>query len=134
MGGGSYGPRLLTDVVPWAVLVAIIGLAGARRVHMSGLTNPELAAACALVLLAIVINARGALSVRAHHVWNLEMVVDRHPERNFDWSYPQFAAGLVAPPNYVSWRYPNESSTRAVTTPGVSQTISISEQSAHCHH
>ena len=88
VGGGSYGPRLLTDVVPWAVLVAIVGGAGARRVHMSGLTNPELAAACALVLLAIVINARGALSVRAHHVWNLEMVVDRHPERNF---------GLVVP-------------------------------------
>jgi hypothetical protein len=27
--------------------------------------------------------------------------LDKHPERALAWSYPQFAAGLVTPPDYV---------------------------------
>jgi hypothetical protein len=107
-GGGSYGPRLTTDLLPWFALLAIVGCAGAKRASSSILSGMEAGAAFALLALSIAINARGALSVYAHHVWNLEMVIDHHPERAFDWSYPQFAAGLIDPPDYVTWRYPSQ--------------------------
>jgi hypothetical protein len=50
----------------------------------------------ALLLVGIAINARGAYS-QATMDWNL----GRHGEnatRIFDWSYPQFLAGLINPP------------------------------------
>ena len=99
-GGYSYGPRLLTDMVPWLCLLAILGLAA--RVHKSGLINltkTEAALALALLSLSIVLNARGALSPATRR-WNLQVDIDRHPERALDWSYPQFAAGLVRPPKF----------------------------------
>jgi hypothetical protein len=105
-GGGSYGPRLSTDILPWFALMAIVGCAGARKSSPLIFSRLELLAVSALLGLSIAINARGALSVYAHHVWNLEMVIDHHPKRAFDWSYPQFAAGLIKPPGYVIWRYP----------------------------
>ncbi len=107
-GGGSYGPRLTTDLLPWFALLAIVGCAGVKKGTGLTLSRPELGAAFALLALAVAINARGAFSVYAHHVWNLQTVIDRHPERAFDWSYPQFAAGLIAPPDYVTWRYPSQ--------------------------
>ncbi len=106
-GGGSYGPRLSTDLLPWFALLAIIGCEGAKKSNCSILNGPEFGVAYALLFLSIAINARGACSVYAHHVWNLEMAIDHHPERAFDWSYPQFAAGLIKPPEYVSWRFPS---------------------------
>ncbi len=105
-GGGSYGPRLMTDTLPWLALLAILGCAAAATKRSYVLSGPEFAAATILLALSVAINARGAFSVYAHHVWNLEMAIDHHPERAFDWSYPQFAAGLIKPPAYVTWRFP----------------------------
>lgn len=97
-GGGSYGPRLLADAVPWLALIAVLGCAarvgGVKAAHFRRI---EVAAAIALLVVSIAINGRGAWSL-APIMWNLDVDIDRHPERAFDWSYPQFLAGIVAPP------------------------------------
>ena len=116
-GGGSYGPRLMTDLLPWFAMLAILGCAGAAQNRDFVLSRTELAAALTLLTLSVAINARGAFSVYAHHVWNLQMAIDHHPERAFDWSYPQFAAGLIKPPAYVSWRYPSQTRSSNVKPP-----------------
>ncbi len=99
-GGASYGPRLLTDVLPWFAVLAILGLAGRAKTHPLDNCRLELATACCLVALSIAINGRGAFSVSTQQ-WSTVVDVDRHPEHIFDWSYPQFAAGLIPPPDYV---------------------------------
>ncbi|HYL59809.1 MAG TPA: hypothetical protein VEU51_13140 [Candidatus Acidoferrales bacterium] len=98
-GGASYGPRLLADAVPWLALLAVLGCAA--RVDGAGalrFSRVEVACAATLLALSIAINGRGAWSWETT-VWNLEVDLDRHPERTFDWSYPQFIAGIVARPD-----------------------------------
>jgi hypothetical protein len=98
-GGASYGPRLLADAVPWLALLAVLGCAarvdGAGALHFSRI---EVICAVTLLVLSIAINGRGASSW-ATTIWNLDVDIDRHPERLFDWSYPQFIAGIVPPPD-----------------------------------
>jgi hypothetical protein len=97
-GGFSYGPRLLTDIVPWLGLLGMLGTralldarpAGsrARRLHLT--------AAGVLLALSVAIHARGAWSP-AGEAWNMVPVsVDVRPDRVWDWRHPQFLAGLQA--------------------------------------
>jgi hypothetical protein len=87
-GGFSFGPRLLTDAVPWFVLLTIIGLKAALR----NLRGPEFVAGALLLALSIGINGRGATS-EATAMWNVRPAsVDEHPERRWDWRDPQFLA------------------------------------------
>lgn len=87
-GGFSFGPRLLTDAVPWFVLLTIIGLKAALR----NLRGPEFVAGALLLALSIGINGRGAIS-EATAMWNVRPAsVDEHPERLWDWRDPQFLA------------------------------------------
>jgi hypothetical protein len=93
-GGFSYGPRLLADAIPWLALLAILGYA-ARLRSANRFSRPEIAAALSLLALSIAINGRGAISV-ATATWNVEVDIDRHPERVWNWSNPQFMAGLLS--------------------------------------
>jgi len=87
-GGFSFGPRLLTDAVPWFVLLTIIGLKAALPI----LRGPEFVVGALLLALSIGINGRGATS-EATAMWNVRPVsVDEHPERLWDWRDPQFLA------------------------------------------
>ena len=95
-GGYSYGPRLLADTLPWLALLAILGCAA--RLRTAKFSRSEVVAAFALLALSIAINGRGALSWPSAK-WNVVVDIDRHPQRAWDWSYPQFMAGLIAPPN-----------------------------------
>jgi hypothetical protein len=99
-GSYCYGARLMMDSLPWFVLLAILGCAGATTARNSNFGRGELAAAFALLALSIAINARGAFSISTQQ-WSTVVDVDKHPEHVFEWSYPQFAAGLVSPPEYV---------------------------------
>jgi hypothetical protein len=99
-GGHSYGPRYTTDLLPWLVMLAILATAEAKRRQELLSTRLGWQLAFVLITLSIVINARGATS-RWCHAWNAVVAVDQHPERVFDWSFPQFAAGLVHPPPYA---------------------------------
>jgi hypothetical protein len=98
--GYSYGPRLLTDAIPWLALLAILGCAA--RLRSNGIARfgrIEAIAGFALLALSIAINARGAISWPTAH-WHVVVDLDNHPERAWDWSYPQFLAGLIEPPKY----------------------------------
>ena len=99
-GGYSYGPRLLTDAIPWLALLAILGTAGRLLSTPSAKFNSsEAITALALLVLSIAINGRGALAWPTA-TWHIVVDIDSHPSRAWDWSYPQFMAGLIAPPKY----------------------------------
>ncbi len=94
-GGFSYGPRLLADVLPWLALLAILGCAARlRSADNAKFSRTEIATALSLLALSIAINGRGAISV-ATAAWNIEVDIDRHPEQVWNWSNPQFMAGLL---------------------------------------
>lgn len=102
--GHSYGPRYFTDMVPWFVLLGILGV----RAMLDSRDEPgsqsgsfgfriELAIAGILLLLSVLIHGHGAFS-HAAWMWNVVPVnVDRQPARVWDWRQPQFLAGLSPP-------------------------------------
>ncbi len=91
-GGWCYGPRYFTDAIPWFVLLAILGLDAMRRAPASSNHRTEIAAALFLLALSVAINMRGAWSFSGLD-WN---PIEQHGD--FDFRYPQFMAGLIAPP------------------------------------
>jgi hypothetical protein len=103
-GGTSYGPRLLTDLVPWFAILGILGCAGLRQYCIetaasraedrSRYRKVVLATAMALVMIGVAINTRGAVSWQTA-VWGVAVNIDYHPERVWDWRNPQFTAGLL---------------------------------------
>lgn len=104
-GGGCYGPRYTTGLVPWFVLLAVSGVKAmltwrdVRSAEFSPLRwRAQLVAGAALLTLSVFINARGAVSVETWR-WNvLPVSVDKDHSRVWDWRYPQFLAGLINPP------------------------------------
>lgn len=95
-GGYCYGPRLLTETIPWFVMLAVMGLDALRRASDAIVVRREIAAGIFLLAIAVALNARGACSISAMD-WN-DTVTAHHPEWIFDWRYPQFLAGLIEPP------------------------------------
>jgi hypothetical protein len=100
-GGFAYGPRLLTDLVPWLALLAMAGVVAWRRAGDSEsagyarVRGAELVVASVLLALSVWINWRGANSI-ATAWWNVVPVsVDTDPSRVWDWSQPQFLATRV---------------------------------------
>lgn len=105
-GGHSFGPRFTTGLVPWFVLLAVLGLKARllwrqRQAAASGLRTGwrvENALGVALLALSVFINARGATN-HATWLWNQRPLdVDQHPERLWDWRQPQFLAGALPVP------------------------------------
>jgi hypothetical protein len=93
-GGFCYGPRLMASLVPWFVLLAILGLSAAQ----SRLKRTEVIAGLLLLVASMFTNARGAVS-RQTWIWNTVPVnVDVAPERLWNWGDPQALAGLLRPP------------------------------------
>ncbi len=90
-GGNSYGPRLLSDAIPWFVLLAILALDAMPRAQRR-LRNPVIAVGAVLLVVSVVINAHGAFSF-ATLQWN--MTERPLPDAMLDWSRPQFLAGWV---------------------------------------
>ncbi len=92
-GGWSYGPRDLGDIVPWLVLLAILGM----RAFLDDprLTMHEcsalISAGILLAAISVAMNAPGALSPSALS-WNAVPNVDDHPDRLWDWQHPQWLA------------------------------------------
>lgn len=102
-GGFSYGPRFTTGLVPWFALLAIIAVKamldwrGKQTATKVPAWRFQLVCGSLLLLMSIVINARGALA-RETWVWNVRPTnVDDHPEKIWDWRRPQFLAGWVRP-------------------------------------
>jgi hypothetical protein len=94
-GGHCYGPRCMTDVVPWFVLLATLALDGRSRAPDGDWTRLERATALGLTVLSVGIHARGALSA-ATHEWNdRPQSVDVRHDRLWDWRRPQMLAGWL---------------------------------------
>ena len=92
-GGQSFGPRLMSDIIPWLFLLAALGMAAVRRASVAGDIRwaPLKRLGVALVVAAsIFVNARGATSMEAQRgagIWN--------------WRYPSFMAGLIPRPDWT---------------------------------
>lgn len=98
--GHSYGPRYWTSMVPWFVLLGILGTRGLLNQPPDPLRRDWKTKTGILVLasLSIFIHARGALSEETR-LWNARPFdIDLRAGRLWDWSYPQFLAGLIHPP------------------------------------
>jgi hypothetical protein len=99
-GGFCYGPRYTTGLIPWFALLAILAIR--EYLNADRVTDRErkltFAAGAVLLTLSVVINSRGATSYEAW-MWNVwPDNVDKVPQKIWDWTRPQFLAGLVAPP------------------------------------
>jgi hypothetical protein len=101
-GGPSYGPRLLMSLVPWFVLLAILGCKAMLSYcppfssQRGWLAHRRVIVAAGLISLSIgaLINARGAISWQTY-CWSFQEHVDEYPARVWDWRSPQFMAGLA---------------------------------------
>jgi hypothetical protein len=110
-GGHCFGPRFTTGLLPWLVLLAILGIEALLRwrlerqaVNQSVRWKAQLIAGGALLLISMIINARGAMS-HATWLWNSRPVsIDEFPERLWDWRQPQFMAGWL--PQALPRRFP----------------------------
>ncbi len=89
--GICYGPRLLTDAIPWFVLLAILGCAAIPPQRRSIASNPALGIGALLLAISIAMNAQGALSWETTR-WCLMGPISVHA---VEWSDPQFLAGLL---------------------------------------
>jgi hypothetical protein len=96
-GGHSFGPRLLTGLIPWLALLAILALqqwgeAQGTRQSPGRLHKMESAVGLALLLLSVAIHVNGAANARTY-AWNATPVdIDKDPSRLWDWAHPQFLA------------------------------------------
>lgn len=104
-GGHSFGPRFMTGLLPWMLLLAVLGLRALlswREAHRESSQQSrwraQLLAGGALLFASMFINARGAMS-HSTWLWNTRPIgVDERPERLWDWREPQFLAGWVSSP------------------------------------
>jgi hypothetical protein len=89
-GGHSFGPRLMTDAVPFLAYFVTFNFRLPARV--SPLTRGILSACITLfALISVLINAQGALR-GSPMLWNvLPRNIDQYPSRAWDWRDPQFA-------------------------------------------
>jgi len=95
-GGHGYGPRLFTETVFYQTLLAFAAVA--TLVERGTLDRGWRRGLVALVLLGVGIHAGGALSKQGN-LWDSRPAeVDRHPERLWEWSDPQWLAWLNKEP------------------------------------
>jgi hypothetical protein len=103
-GGVCFGPRFTTDLIPWFVLLGILGFS-AGIAWRNETVNPyaayslvswrvQVALGGALLLTSVFINAQGATS-DATWRWNRPRHLE---ERLWDWRQPQFLAGFLPIP------------------------------------
>src|SRR2546427_167204 len=75
LAGFSYGPRYTTGLVPWFALLAIIAIKAMRDARNDAehklmfARRAELIVGASLLIVSIIINARGAVS-QATWTWN----------------------------------------------------------------
>jgi len=92
-GGMCYGPRFLSDLTPVFVLFLIPYFQ-----DWTAFGRAARAAFLTLALISLAMSLRGGWSY-AVYLWNVDpQSVDRHPERNWDWSDPPFLRWRVNVP------------------------------------
>ena len=117
-GGHSFGPRFMSDMVPYMAYYLAPAVAWAARAK-GRIRWAYAACLTGLALFSVFVHGRGA-TARSTLAWNREPTnVDRDQDRLWDWRDPQFARGLVPSiaarpdPLYVL-RYPDSPSLDSV--------------------
>lgn len=100
-GGWSYGPRLLSETVPFLMAISVWGLAAGLR-RGGGRRSALGVAALLLLSWSVYTHTAGAWSPAN---WNrAPYPVDRFPDRVWSWSDPQFLAWTERPrPSRRHW-------------------------------
>jgi hypothetical protein len=92
--GHCYGPRFFTDITPIFVLFLIPYLE-----RWESLRSAARIAFVALAMVSVGIHLRGGWSLAVYR-WNVDPAnIDQHPERNWDWSDPQFLRFRISAAN-----------------------------------
>ncbi len=102
-GGWSYGPRELTDTVPFFAMLGILGcraLLDDTTISLHGCAA-IIAAGMVLFIISAIMNAPGALCESTLN-WNAWANIGEHRERLWDWRHAQFVAALGAAP-FSDW-------------------------------
>jgi hypothetical protein len=87
-GGYCYGPRLMTDVIPYLAYFTAFNFD--LSANFSYKKRAVLTGIGILTAISLVIHAQGALR-SATWLWNsLPEDIDQNPSRVWDWSDPQF--------------------------------------------
>lgn len=92
-GGHSYGPRFMSDIIPWLVVISAIAIYKIEKL------NKRMFAILFLTsTISIGINTWGAYSQKTIE-WNIAPSnIDYDTKRLWDWKYPPFLAGIKQPP------------------------------------
>lgn len=102
IGGHCYGPRLMTDALPWLIMMTILGIDAATGRRISGGSGSLhgfsgaafLFVAVVLISFSFFTHARGAF-VPAVHEWNVVPErIEKNRARVWSWRNPQFLIGL----------------------------------------
>lgn len=88
-GGWSFGPRLITDVLPGLLLISLNAWPDLRKFNTR---EPRFFFLVLSILLAIFINSWQGLHNKSTKEWNAITGFEYDPALVFDWNYPQFAA------------------------------------------
>ena len=99
--GASYGPRYSTELVPWLLLLAILGIKAHSQVRPSysrpsSRRSREVWVGSLLLAVSVFINARGAISLGTWK-WSQPSTDQQLRAQLWDWRHPQFLAGLQRP-------------------------------------
>lgn len=88
-GGHSYGPRFMSDIIPWLLAIAALSFNSAKKTNIYLLTILIITSG-----IGIFINTRGAYNPKTAE-WNVSPDnIDSNPARLWDWKHPQFLAGV----------------------------------------
>ncbi|HEV8139038.1 MAG TPA: hypothetical protein VGP81_04660 [Pyrinomonadaceae bacterium] len=103
-GGMGYGPRLMSGIVPWIVLLGIFSVQAMLRAreHLVNqsrtLGKLELTGGVALLVFSIFTNGVGATTASVVFWHEKPESLEKRPSRLWDWRYPQFMAPFLYPP------------------------------------
>jgi len=90
-GGHSYGPRLLTGLLPWLVILAMQALAAVAALSSVRLRRAATAACAVAAVAGVLMNAPSVFS-HSSYAWNVR--VDKDVTQLWNWRDPQFLAVL----------------------------------------
>lgn len=88
-GGYSYGPRFMSDMIPWLVVITAVSIYNKKTINKYILSVFILTS-----ILSILVNTWAAYNPKTIE-WNgVPDNIDLNPDRLWDWKHPPFLAGI----------------------------------------
>lgn len=108
-GGGGFGPRLLTDVIPALILITVLLWSEAQKTLALTSRRIILITCIILAIPSVFLNSYAGLFNKTIPLWNENAFYDRFPEFLNSWRYPAFLASpnlLVKRDKEIKAKYP----------------------------